>query len=192
MNKNTILRIFGEAFLRAMVIIMGIAILGFGGFFLVKAISGGGSNGDSKSTEELTDEQLKQMLEEQAATDEGIPTEDTEATTEAATEATTEAPVTSSKDKKILVLNSTETKGLAKAWADKLKADGYTTVDTGNYSAERLTDSKIIVNDNSVGQDLVAYFNAATRDPGTAPTGVDVSTDGYDIYIIIGTADNIK
>ena len=145
MNKNTILRIFGEAFLRAMVIIMLIAILGFGGFFLVKVISNGANKDEAVTTEELSDEELQALLAEEATAEDGSTVAATEATEASETTEATSEETVSSTEAKILVLNSTETKGLAAAWADKLKAAGFTNVETGNYSAEELTDSKIVV-----------------------------------------------
>ncbi len=194
MNKGTIVRIFAEAFLRATVIILGIAIIGFGGFFLVSFISEATGNGNGDTTQDLSDEELKRMLEEQEATAEpdSIDTEAPVTEPEVTEEPTTEEQIISSKDAKILVLNSTPTKGLAKAWADKLVGEGFAKVEKGNYSAEKLTSTKIIVTTDGRGKDLVAYFNNATLVTGTAPSGVDVSTDGYDIFIIVGTEDDIK
>ncbi len=195
MNKGTIVRIFAEAFLRATVIILGIAIIGFGGFFLVSVISDATGKGDGGTTQDLSDEELKRMLEEQEATAQPDSTEagdDATSEAEVTEEPTTEEQVISSKDAKILVLNSTPTKGLAKAWADKLVGEGFATVEKGNYSAEKLTSTKIIVTTDGRGKDLVAYFNNATLVTGSAPSGVDVPTDGYDIFIIIGIEDDIK
>lgn len=193
MNKGTIVRIFGEAFLRATVIILGIAIIGFGGFFLVSVISDAGK-GNNEATQDLSDEELKRLLEEQEATAEPDSTEAGEETTtaEVTGEPTTEEQIISSKDAKILVLNSTATKGLAKAWSDKLIGEGFATVEKGNYSTEQLTNTKIIVITEGRGKDLVSYFKSASLTTGSAPSGVDVSTDGYDIFIIIGTEDDIK
>lgn len=188
MSKNTVLRIFGEAFLRAIVIILGVAIIAFGGFFLYKVITGG-SGTDDTTEATLSDEELRQQYEQSLATEEG----DSAATTEEATEATTEEATVeeiSGKGYKILVLNSTNTKGLARSWADTYKADGFATVDTGNYSGGALTNSKVIVSTEGMGNDVAGYLSGATVEVGSAPSGVDVSTDGYDIFVIIGTADN--
>ena len=39
MDKKTILKVFGEAFLRSMVVLMAIVILGFSVFFIIKVRS---------------------------------------------------------------------------------------------------------------------------------------------------------
>ena len=131
-------------------------------------------------------------LAEEATAEDGSTVAATEATEASETTEATSEETVSSTEAKILVLNSTETKGLAAAWADKLKAAGFTNVETGNYSAEELTDSKIVVTEEGMGQDLVSQFSNAAVTVGEAPSGIDVSTDGYSIFIIIGTADDIK
>ena len=52
----------------------------------------------------------------------------------------------------------------------------------GDYTAATLTQTKIIVKEDGVGKDLVKYFSNPVVETGTVDTG-------YDIKIIIGTAD---
>lgn len=194
MDKRTMLKVFGEAFLRSMIVLMGIVIVGFGAFFLLKI------NKDKKqvaenTTEEastLSDEELQAMLTEEVT--EEITTE--EPTTEVTTteEVTTEEPTTEelnipSTDKKILVLNSTRTNGLASRWVSKLSGEGFTNISKGNYSLSSETQTKIYVPEDGMGKDLLPYFSDATIEIGTLSSGIDVSTSGVDIFIVIGQND---
>lgn len=104
-------------------------------------------------------------------------------------EPTTEEPVISSIDKSILVLNSTGVSGLAKAWMNKLSAAGFTKIQTGNYSLTRETQTRIYVSQEGMGKDLVEYFTDATIETGSLDSGIDVSTDGVEIFIVIGSND---
>lgn len=194
-NKNKALKIFGEAFLRAMVIVMGVAIIAFGIFFIVRVATGGGST--EVVSEDLDEDVYQSMLDEEIASESAGLDEAAASTTEkVTTEATTEEQIISSKDLKIVVLNSTNTKGLAKAWVEKLTAAGFTNVQTGNYQAGALTSTKIIAVSEGTGKDLVAYFSGATLENGNLTSGYVLSdtsatTSDIDIFIIIGTNDDI-
>lgn len=196
MDKKTILRVFGEAFLRSMVVLMAIAIVCFVAFFAIKV------NSDKKAlaekekeqvTTEYTEDELHAMLEEENAND----TE--EATTEEATteEATTEAepePIPST-DKNILILNSTSISGLAGAWEDKIRSAGFTNTAVGNYNSGSETQTKIYVSEEGMGEDLVSYFKEATIVVGSLETSEYVikgnaSFDSVDIFIVIGSNDS--
>lgn len=196
MDKKTILRVFGEAFLRSMVVLMAIAIVCFAAFFAIKV------NSDKKAlaekekeqvTTEYSEDELHAMLEEENAND----TE--EATTEEATteEATTEAqpePIPST-DKNILVLNSTNVSGLAGAWGDKIKEAGFSNVAVGNYNSGSETQTKIYVAEEGMGEDLTAYFSDAAIVVGSLETSAyaikgGASFDTIDIFIVIGSNDS--
>lgn len=195
MDKKTMLRIFGGAFLRSLIVLMAVAIIGFGAFFLIKV------NSDKKSdlvddtgveNSEYTPDELAAMVAEDNATATDLTSE--EAATEQVTEeVTTEAQVIPSTDKNIIVLNSTSTAGLAGSWASKLNSAGFANVAVGNYSAATEPVTKIYVSEEGMGSDLAAYFNGASITVGS----VDASTysvksgnlDYYDIYIVIGNSD---
>lgn len=121
MDGKAMMKVFGGAFLRSFIVLLAIAILGFGVFFIVKV------NTDKKdmvedteveNTEYTPDELAAMVAEDNAMNSDGASSEEaTEATTE---EVTTEATTTEvqnipSTDKNILVLNSTTTSGLAGA-----------------------------------------------------------------------------
>lgn len=192
MDKKTVLKVFGEAFLRSMVVLMAIAIVGFAVFFIIKVNTDkkelAKKEQSVKDTTTYSDDELQAMLDDENANDTEEAT--TEATTEEiTTEATTEQQDIPSNDKSILVLNSTRVAGVAKAWMDKLTGAGFTTVKTGNYSLSQEAQTKIYVAEEGMGKDLAEFFTDAVIEVGSLDSGVDVSTAGIDIFIIIGSND---
>lgn len=198
------LRLFGEAFLRTLVIVLGITIVFFAGFFIVKVATGGGNtNNQSKVDNTLDEEQLQQQLDAENATAEGNDSSEAgDSTADTGTEPATEGggatdpAATDSKTLKIAVLNSTGTKGLAGAWVEKLKAQGYTNIYAGNYKVGQLAASKIIAVADGTGSDLVSFFSGAALETGNLTSGFNlsdstVSTTDIDLFIIIGTDDDI-
>ena len=71
---------------------------------------------------------------------------------------------------------------MAAKMQERLESKGYTVAEIGDYTKETLTRTKIIVKKEGQGEDLVKYF----KDPEVTVGTVD---DGYDIEIIVGTAD---
>lgn len=192
MDKKTVLKVFGEAFLRSMVVLMAIAIVGFAVFFIIKVNTDkkelAKKEQSVKDTTTYSDDELQAMLDDENANDTEEAT--TEATTEEiTTEAITEQEDIPSNDKSILVLNSTRVAGVAKAWMDKLTGAGFTTVKTGNYSLSQEAQTKIYVAEEGMGKDLAEFFTDAVIEVGSLDSGVDVSTAGVDIFIIIGSND---
>ena len=190
MDRKTILRVFGEAFLRSLVVLMAIAIVGFAAFFIIKVSTDKKQMAEVGITEEdstHSDDELQAMLDEENASDASEESTTEEMTTE---EPTTEAQIISSKDKSILVLNSTGVAGLAKSWMDKLSGEGFTEIATGNYSLSREEQTKIYVQEEGMGEDLIEYFQDAVIEVGTLSSGIDVSTAGVDIFIVIGKNDS--
>lgn len=198
------LRLFGEAFLRTLVIVLGLTIVFFAGFFLIKVATGGGNtNNQSKVGNTMDEEQLQQQLDAENATADGT-SEAGDSTGEAATSdgdsqapaADSQTPAADSKALKIVVLNSTGTKGLAGAWVEKLKAQGFTNIYAGNYKVGQLAASKILAVAEGTGTDLVSYFSGAALETGNLTSGFNlsdstVSTTDIDLFIIIGTDDDI-
>lgn len=206
MDKKTILRVFGEAFLRSLIVLMAILIIGFAVFFFIRINSDQSQTVENPVSQETAggDGDMQMAMEGDADIEEPDTTEEPtteeptteEPTTEEITteELTTEEPTTeelviSSTDKKILVLNSTRISGLAKAWMNKLSGAGFTNMATGNYSASHEAQTRIYVAEEGMGQDLVGYFTDATVQVGALSTGIDVSTSGVEIFIVIGSND---
>ncbi|MFG6329921.1 MAG: LytR C-terminal domain-containing protein [Lachnospiraceae bacterium] len=88
----------------------------------------------------------------------------------------------SSKGSSIIVLNGSRISGLAAATQERLNADGFSVNQIGDYTDETLTRTRIIVKENGTGNDLAGYF----ADPEIVTGDV---REGFDIEIIIGTAD---
>ncbi len=82
----------------------------------------------------------------------------------------------------IEILNSTGINGLASSFQEKLVEQGMNVISIGNYSDSMLENTKIIVKEEGVGQDLLQYFKNATIEVG------EVGND-IDIRIILGTSD---
>jgi sensor histidine kinase regulating citrate/malate metabolism len=180
MKKQSAVGLFFSMFLRAVVIILAIVIVVFGAMFIKKVMD----NSESSSKEPVTTVS-NNVLSDPEVKDDLLTAEPTE---EAEAEST-EAAEENSFDKNILVLNSTDVSGLAGRWCEKLNGYGYANTTASDYS-EALETTKIVSVTDGVGQDLLNYFNGASYEVGTVSSGTSVSTDGYDIVIIIGTADN--
>lgn len=88
----------------------------------------------------------------------------------------------SSVGKNIVVLNGSKITGLASSTKSKLISEGFSVNRIGDYKEAVLTRTKIIVKNDGMGQDLAKYFN----DPEITVGSVE---DGYDIEIILGTAE---
>lgn len=105
-----------------------------------------------------------------------------EPTAEAGTKKKKSGKTISSKGANITILNGSRINGLAGKMKEKLQEKGYTIGEIGDYTKETLTKTKIIVKKEGQGEDLAKYF----KDPTVTVGMVD---DGYDIEIIVGTAD---
>ena len=170
MNKK-MLKLFGEAFLKTLIVILGIAIVVFAIYLMIQ-VFGGGKKKDNGSTQDINISTEDAGLSTDGG-DDIISTDDT-------TEATTEQ--ISSVGHSIEVLNSTDIAGVAAKWQEKLNAAGFTVSQIGNYEAETLTNTKIIVSQAGMGQDLVGQFKNATVEVGSISSGAE-------IQIIVGTED---
>lgn len=171
MNKK-MLKVFGEAFLKTLIVILGVAIVIFAIYFMIQVFGGGKSNKNSTEDTPISTEDISSGDTLEPASDTAEPTSE---------EPTTVEPI-SSVGHSIEVLNSTDTAGVAAGWQEKLNGEGFTVSQIGNYETEILTSTKIIVSQDGMGQDLVGYFQNATVEVGTISSGVE-------IQIIIGTED---
>ena len=169
-KQQTAAGLFFSMLFRAAVIILGLAIVAFGAFFVMQALKGN----TAKDTPATT-------LDENALTDSQV--DDLQITP------STEAETVSATDRKILVLNSTDIAGLAGRWCDTLNANGYANTNASDYT-EALADTKIVAREDGVGKELVQYFANASYEVGTVTSNVTESTDGYDVVIIIGASDS--
>ena len=176
MNKK-MLKVFGEAFLKTIIVILGIAIVGFAIYFMIQLFGGGNNKKDTTEDMQISSADIStDDLLEDATADSSA--EVTETTTE---EVTTQEPI-SSVGYSIEVLNSTDVAGVAAGWQETLNGAGFTVSSIGNYETETLVSTKIIVTQEGMGQDLVGYFKDASIEVGTISSGAD-------IQIIVGTDD---
>ena len=90
--------------------------------------------------------------------------------------------VKSSKGLSIIVLNGSRINGLAAATQTELTTAGFTVKEIGDYTEETLTQTRIIVKQKGLGNDLAGYFNNPEVVTGEV-------REGFDIEIILGTAD---
>lgn len=190
MDKKTMLKVFGDAFLRSFAVLLALVIVGFAVFFIVR-VNTNGKQVAENTTEEITTEEIttEEITTEEITTEE-VTTE--EVTTE---EITTEEEIEEipSVDKKVIVLNSTSVAGLAKKWSDKLVGSGFSNVIMGNYTSS-LEQTKIYVAEEGMGNDLLEYFPNASIEIGKPDAGSykavnGASDEGVEIYIVIGSAD---
>lgn len=92
----------------------------------------------------------------------------------------TEQEIISSKGYNIEILNGSGITGLAALYEEQLKENGYTVTHIGNYTLGSLTESRIIVKEKGMGQDLLSFVGKGTVKVGELPEGVD-------IQILLGT-----
>lgn len=83
--------------------------------------------------------------------------------------------------KNIIILNSTDTSGIAAKWSDTMKEHGYTVKEIGNYSPT-LDKTRIVVKEDGQGEEFLDYFTDAELHTGKVPEGADAQ-------IIIGVSD---
>ncbi|MGN0435700.1 MAG: LytR C-terminal domain-containing protein [Wujia sp.] len=190
MKRQSPVGLFFSMFLRAVVVILGVAIVIFGIFFLTQVVKRGTEKAEPETTVDANvltevDSHDDLLLNPEEPSDGDLSGDDT---------STTETPqpeVTTSYDKKILVLNGAKVSGLAAKWSTKLNGYGYANVNVDNYNELQST-TRIVAVQDGVGKDLMEYFNNPVYEVGTVTENVNISTDGYDIVIILGTSDVIQ
>ncbi|MBQ9278601.1 MAG: LytR C-terminal domain-containing protein [Lachnospiraceae bacterium] len=183
MKKQSAAGLFFSILLKAVVIILGLAIIGFGIFFIIKVLKT--DKTDNTPTTTVSDN----VLTEVEAHDDLLYETATEAVTEAPVPEQTEPADGTSYNRNILILNSTDVTGLAGRWCGRLNDYGYVYTTASDFATLQDT-TRVIAKEEGVGQDLVQFFNGASYEVGTVTEGASVSTDEYDIVIIIGSADN--
>lgn len=114
--------------------------------------------------------------------EEGDVTKAIATTTAAKDDKTDTAASDETKQISIEIQNSTKISGLAGNWKDKLTADGYAVGSILTNRQGELTNTKIIVSREGLGEDLKSYFKNPEYTVGSVASGAD-------ICIIIGTAD---
>lgn len=170
--------IFFSMMLRAMVVILGITIVVFGAYFVLKVTKDGGK----KKNEPATTVNANVLTEVDAA-DDLLTNEPVVIPDDVPGEPVAAAD---SRSMNILVLNSTDVKGLAGRWCDTLNANGYNNTKAADYSELQST-TRIVAKLDGAGQDLLSIIPNASYEVGTITSGSGEPTDNYDIVVIIGT-----
>ncbi|MGN0151267.1 MAG: LytR C-terminal domain-containing protein [Wujia sp.] len=181
MKKQSVAGLFFSMFLRAAVVILGLAIIVFGIVILMKVVKG--DKGSDSPATTVGDN----VLTETDGRDDLI--YNTTAEESADSEQTQDGAVAASYDKQILVLNSTGIAGVAGGWCTKLNEAGYNYTVAADYTTP-LETTRIVSKEDGVGQDLVGFFNGATYEVGEVTEGSMEDTTNYDIVIIIGASDS--
>lgn len=88
--------------------------------------------------------------------------------------------VASSFDKRIQVLNGSDTVGAAAASRDILVSNGYQVLNVDNYEGERETQTRVFVRTPGAGEDIRALF------PGSRIVLDSNMDDNYDIIVVVG------
>jgi hypothetical protein len=91
----------------------------------------------------------------------------------------------SSKDFDIIVLNATGVSGVAANTEARLEEDGLHVGEVGDYTGGTLTQTKIVVKEDGMGEDLKEYFTDAVIETGSP-------AKDYDIEIDVGTNDSAQ
>ena len=194
-KKQNALGIFFSFFLKAVVIILGLVILAMGAYLIRYALK---EDNERKEEKKIQDSALSQVSDDalfETATDATGEDEDILFDTEGdqpADEASTEGETSLGLDAKLLVLNATETAGLAAAWKEKFTAAGYTDVQTGNYYGGPLDSSRIVVTEEGKGAELNSVLENVTIEYGNGEAiECDVSKEGVKAIIVIGNSNDI-
>ena len=188
-NKKNPAGIFFLFFLKAIVIILGLVILAMGAYLIKYTMSAD----NKKSEQEFDDSMLVDNdRDDLLASDTDSALSDDKLLFDNEEGAVTEASKDIASDDKIVVLNATETAGLAAAWKERLAEKGFTKVETGNYLGESFEKSKIVVTEEGTGNNLSEIISGASVENGSADSvDCDADKDGVKAFIIIGNSDDI-
>lgn len=187
-KKQSAVGIFFSFFLKAVVIILGLVILAMSAYLVKELISMKNNETEAKADDSAFEDDQEDDLLANASDGDAVLFETDEETTEAAeTTDTADLP----KDASIVVLNATETAGLAAIWKETLEVQGYTNVQVGNYTNGILDTSKIVVVEEGTGSALQQILpNAKMETLPADQVSCDISTEGVQAFLIIGNADN--
>ena len=184
-KKKSTAGIFFSFFLKAIVIILGLVILAMGAYLVKYTLT----EEDKASEQELDDNVLVDV------DDDIFLASDTDVVEEGAEDMlfdSEEGEGDIKTDEKIVVLNATETSGLAAAWKEKLAEAGFEKIEIGNYFGSKLDTTRIVVTEDGKGDNLKAIVTNATLETGD-PSSVecDANVDGAKAIIIVGKSDDI-
>ena len=174
--------LFLSVFLKAVVIILGVVIIGLA--VALTSILIKNKNNKKTATEEATVDESVFLPEEDEEASFTTPTDTTNTSAEAP------AATDDVKNLKVIVLNASGMGGVAGTFAKKLSEDGFTNITAANYLPGLLEKTTICISDESQRDVMKAYYPDAEVKVGTlgaADTDADL-TDAK-IIVIIGVSD---
>ncbi len=188
-QKNNAASIFLSFFLKAIVIILGLVILAMSVYLVKQLISNKNMKTEKESDESVfVDDQKDDLMvssageaeKEKVLFEKDDDKQDGSGTVEIGFEDS------------IVVLNATETAGLAAAWKEKLEEAGFKNVQTGNYLNGYLDSSKIVVAKEGSGGNLKNFLpNAKMESLSPDEIAMDASPGDAKAVLIIGNSDII-
>lgn len=188
-QKNNAASIFFSFFLKAIVIILGLVILAMSVYLVKQLISNKNMKTEKESDESVfVDDQKDDLMvssageaeKEKVLFEKDDDKQDGSGTVEIGFEDS------------IVVLNATETAGLAAAWKEKLEEAGFKNVQTGNYLNGYLDSSKIVVAKEGSGGNLKNFLpNAKMESLSPDEIAMDASPGDAKAVLIIGNSDII-
>lgn len=175
--------LFLSVFLKAAVIILGIAVVILAGYFTYQTVRIHMTRDSSALNEEmLIDNQRDPLL--LATPAQPVPPKPSKGSGKDGSN-----PANAYKNDKITVLNGTHTSGVAGAWTDYLSSRGFTDVTPASYYGG-VEDTIIITDDEAEGEALRSFFYNATVSSKKVPaTATDAVLDDTKVTIIIGEND---
>ena len=185
-KKKNAAGIFFLFFLKAIVIILGLVILAMGAYLVKYTLTADDRKQEQEFDESLLvdsdrDELLASDTDSSKPENENLLYDDSEG-----------SQADLGADDKIVVLNATETSGLAAAWKDKLAEAGFTTIETGNYFGGSQDSTRIVYTEEISSSKIAELFPEATVETGTQDNiECDLDKDGVKVFIIIGNSDDI-
>ena len=185
-KKKNAAGIFFLFFLKAIVIILGLVILAMGAYLVKYTLTADDRKQEQEFDESLLvdsdrDELLASDTDGSKPENENLLYDDSEG-----------SKADLGADDKIVVLNATETSGLAAAWKDKLAEAGFTTIETGNYFGGTQDSTRIVYTEEISSSKITELFSGATVETGTQDSiECDLDKDGVKVFIIIGNSDDI-
>lgn len=187
-KKKSAAGIFFLFFLKAIVIILGLVILAMGAYLVKYTLTADNKEKDQGFDESLLvdsdrDELLASETDSDGAKDENMLFENEDGAG---------GVVEIASDDKIIVLNATETSGLAATWKQKLREEGFSSIDTGNYLNGAQDTTRIVVAEGYSGDKLLNVVSDASVETGNVDeVACDCDTEDVKAIIIIGTNNDI-
>lgn len=187
-KKKSAAGIFFLFFLKAIVIILGLVILAMGAYLVKYTLTADNKEKDQGFDESLLvdsdrDELLASETDSDRAKDENMLFENEDGAG---------GVVEIASDDKIIVLNATETSGLAATWKQKLSEEGFSSIDTGNYLNGAQDTTRIVVAEGYSGDKLLNVVSDASVETGNVDeVACDCDTEDVKAIIIIGTNNDI-